>query len=378
MGSGAATRQEVEKLIGKDRLKDAVKQAKLLFKDQGTPENHQLLERAYFLRARQLVALGMPDSAIEVARHLLEFGLTTDEWVDDFVRLLMTLGLTDQAFEIQARSGSPEMKDQLAMLAADQAVIHPERMRDISPEMAREAGLIRQSLEKLQAGDDERGLALLRDLPRSSPLSDWKFFVRGLAAHYRGNSAEAQSNWDRLDENRKPRQIVNRLLRLSDIHEKTGADADLALLEKVAYGEPVLPRLSELQSMLANHDWDKVNRLLVLLRHSLRRLDPKLAERLTRILIVHLLREASEQDLDEAERFLSTFTRLAEPLAIDPHWNRFWAIATDMTEAEGATARGFWTKYTHDLETIPALSPAERPWLKRWSGIAWPGCIVTR
>ena len=42
------------------------------------PENHQLLERAYFLRARQLFALGMPDSAIEVAEHLLEFGLTTE------------------------------------------------------------------------------------------------------------------------------------------------------------------------------------------------------------------------------------------------------------------------------------------------------------
>ena len=44
------TTQEVEKLIQKDRLKDAVKQAKLLFKEDNTPENHQLLERAYFLR----------------------------------------------------------------------------------------------------------------------------------------------------------------------------------------------------------------------------------------------------------------------------------------------------------------------------------------
>ena len=34
----------------------------------------------------------MPDSAIEVARHLLEFGLTSGEWADEFVRLLMNLG----------------------------------------------------------------------------------------------------------------------------------------------------------------------------------------------------------------------------------------------------------------------------------------------
>ena len=47
--------REVDKLIGKDRLKEAVKAAKLCFKEDGTPENHRLLERAYFLRARQLL-----------------------------------------------------------------------------------------------------------------------------------------------------------------------------------------------------------------------------------------------------------------------------------------------------------------------------------
>ena len=85
-------RHEVEKLIQKERLKDAVKQAKLLFKDESTPENHRLLENAYFLRARQLLELRMPESAIEVARHLLEFGLTSTEWADEFVRLLIKSG----------------------------------------------------------------------------------------------------------------------------------------------------------------------------------------------------------------------------------------------------------------------------------------------
>ena len=153
LAPAGSIRQEVEKLIQKDRLKDAVKAAKLCFKDESTPENHRLLERAYFLRARQLLQLGMADSAIEVAEHLLEFGLTSDEWTDDFVRLLMNLGLADEAFQIQAKSGRPELKDQLLGLAADQAVIHPGRIQDTSPEIAREASLIRESLEKIRAGD---------------------------------------------------------------------------------------------------------------------------------------------------------------------------------------------------------------------------------
>ena len=207
-------RLEVERLIQKERYKDAVKQAKICFKAEGTPENHRLLEHTYFLRARQLVQLGMPSSAVEVAQHLLDFGVTANDWVDEFVRLLMSLGLSQKAFQIQERLGRPELKDELAELAADQAVIHPERIGQMSSEIARDATLVRQSLERLQAKDEAGAFSMLRDIARSSPLSEWKFFVRGLAAFYRGEAEEAKTNWDRLDPKRKALPITQRLLRL--------------------------------------------------------------------------------------------------------------------------------------------------------------------
>ena len=185
-GAKSSMRDEVERLIQKERFKDAVKQAKLCFKEESTPENHRLLERAYFLRARQLVQLGMPASAVEVAQHLLDFGVTANDWVDEFVRLLMSLGLSKQAFQIQERLGTPELKDRLVGMAADQAVIHPERAaRCRCRRSLAMPDLVRQSLERLQAKDEAGALSLLRDLARSSPLSEWKFFVRGLAAYYR-------------------------------------------------------------------------------------------------------------------------------------------------------------------------------------------------
>ena len=64
--SGSQLRMELDRLFQKERFKDAVKQAKLCYKEASTPENHQLLERAYFLRARQLVQAGMANSAVEV------------------------------------------------------------------------------------------------------------------------------------------------------------------------------------------------------------------------------------------------------------------------------------------------------------------------
>ena len=199
VGASSAPRAEAERLIEKERYKDAVKQAKLSFKEDASGENHRLLERAYFLRARQLLQQGMRTSAVEVAQHLLEFGVTASDSPEELVRLLITLGFQKQATQIQDRLGSPELRGRITELAADQLVIHPDRAGADSPDRAREALIIRQSLEKLQAGDEAGAMELLRDLPRSSPLSEWKFFVRGLAAFYRHDEAETKTNWDRLD-----------------------------------------------------------------------------------------------------------------------------------------------------------------------------------
>src|SRR5262245_7115126 len=142
--ASANLRREVERSIQKERYKDAVKQAKMAYKEEATPENHRLLERAYFLRARQLLYLGMRESAVEVAGHLLEFGVTGSDDLEELVRLLLGLGFEEQAFAIQDRLGAPELKEQLSGLAADQLVIHPDRAAASATDLARDAHLVRQ------------------------------------------------------------------------------------------------------------------------------------------------------------------------------------------------------------------------------------------
>src|SRR3954464_9130559 len=96
-------RREVERLIEKGRLKDAVKEAKLYHRQTNTPESHHLLERAYHLRAEQLHREGMPNSAREVAQHLLDFGLTDADLVEPFARLLVAVGMAQEALALQGR-----------------------------------------------------------------------------------------------------------------------------------------------------------------------------------------------------------------------------------------------------------------------------------
>jgi tetratricopeptide (TPR) repeat protein len=352
---------EVEDLFAKERYKEAVKQAKLCFSAASTPENHRLLERAYCLRGRQLIEFGMASSAVEVARHLLELGVTGGEHVTEIVRLLIDLGLREEAFETQERLGTPEMRNKLVVMEADRAVIDPDGSHDESGEVARDARLIRESLARLQARDEPGALLLLRDLPRSSVLSEWKFFVRGLAAYYRGETAEVKANWDRLDTARKAHLIAQRLLSFLDVDGADPGSERIKALEKLAYREPILHRLQELTSRLANQEWDKIFSLLGSLRQSLRRIDRKLAERLTLALSPSVMREAASVHPADARRLMSGFIRVAEPTAIDPRWSRLWAIMWDLSgELEPSESLECWGRYLEDLKSITALGDDER------------------
>ena len=357
--SGSALRLEVERLILRERYKDAVKQAKLCFKQEATAEHHRLLEQAYFLRACQLSQLGMPSSAVEVCHHLLDFGLTATDWVDEFIRLLMTLGLEQKAFHLQERFGNPELKNDLVAIAADDAVIHPERPERVSGEIVRDANLVRQALERLQSGDEAGAFLLVRDLPRSSPLSEWKLFVRGLAAFQNRNPREARTNWERLDPKRKAFVIAERMQHLVDENGPAENQAAIDSWETAAYGEPILARLHQVRGLAAHQQWDKVAGLLGPLQQRLKHIDPRLPERLTGVLLGGLVKESMRLPLSRASRLVGDFTRVAQPLAIDPHWNRLWAILWDGPQGQSEAAERYWLKYIDDLKTISAFSPRD-------------------
>ena len=353
---------QLERLISKQKYKDAVKQAKLIHKAEATPQSHRQLESAYFLRAQQLFHAGMPASAVEVSRHLLDFGVTDAKLVEDFSPLLVKLGLAQDAFRIQGRLESPESQSRLLLLAADQAVLHPERCRPSSPEVGQEAARVRQALEALYAGDEATALGLVRDIARSSPVSEWKLLVRGLAAFYRGDHDETQANWNRLDPERAPLRIARHLQNLHQGQsEKDAGVPDFAELESLVYGERILPRLRELSDLVAKNRWVDVLRRTSSLRLSLMAVDPRLAEKLTSSLLAPLLEHATSLDFASGTRLLRDFTQAAEPLAIDPGWNRLWALSWERPLDGMSQAIKYWTKYIADLESCAALKAKERP-----------------
>ena len=193
-------------------------------------------------------------------------------------------------------------------------------------------------------------------------MSEWKLLVRGLAAFYRGDQGETQANWNRLDPERAPVRIARRL---QDLHQgqsdKDAGGPDFAELEGLVYGERILPRLRELSDLVAKNRWVDVLRRTTSLRLSLRAVDPRLAEKLTSSLLAPLLDHATSLGYASGTRLIREFTQVAEPLAIDPGWNRLWAMTWERPLDGASEAIKYWTKYIADLETCTALKAEERP-----------------
>jgi hypothetical protein len=353
---------EIERQIQKGHFKDAVKQAKLLHKRENTPETRRLLERAYFLRADQLFALGMHTSAAQVARHLLDFGVTASDGLTELTRLLVGLELEGEAFALHERLGRPEERGRLEGMAADWAVVSPRRAARAGPRIEREARLVRESLAALQAHDETSAVAMLRDLPRRSPLSEWRFFARGLAAFYRRDETTVRANWERLDAERMAAQIALRLTQIVSAAGPTPARDKSAVetLETEAFGEPVLERLSQVCEQAARQEWERVLHWLGPLRRSLERIDPHLAERLTSVLSGSVIREAMRMDVEAAHRLVNGFTQVAKPTALDPEWSRLWALVWDGPHAEKSGAKAYWSCYAQDLERLGVFTAPER------------------
>ncbi len=226
VATGKPSAGETEALIQKGRFKDAVKQAKLCSKKKirrrttgcwSVPISCGLVSSSSsgWLPRRSR----WPSISSSSASH-------SSEWADEFIRLLMSLGLGQEAFEIQDRFGAPEMKDQLVVMAADRAVIHPDRAED---DFAGNSGRCKPRSTVARAAASQRrgrrGRCCCATWPAARPSREWKYFVRGLAAYYRHDSDDMKANWDRLDPERKAFSIAQRLLRL---WRRTGANTGRA------------------------------------------------------------------------------------------------------------------------------------------------------
>lgn len=344
-----ATRQ-----LEKGNVKQALKDARVAFRQAPTEETRRLLERAYIGRAQELLRFHDHASARPVIQGLLELGVTEPAVQAALPDVLIALGMLEH-IPGQQQMSDAERRDMLNK-TADFAVVRPDETPRSLPEIRAGAMAIRAALEAVERGDEPEMVTRLRDIPRSSPLADWKLFVRGLWAYYREVPAEMKANWDLLDPARFAARIAAPLKVLAGVAAAGPDDARLQSALRTLESAIASGRLSEqtleIAQLVSEREWRRAAQSLRATRTGLLRLDATLADRLRDWFVSELMDTKNSGLFDDVIRLID-----ADPL--DPHWNRARGKMAESSR-HADEFRQYWLRYLQDVERISAWSEAER------------------
>lgn len=351
--------QQALREFEKRDFKQALKDAKVCYRQDPSHEHRAFLERAFCARARELEQLGMPQEARHVVDGLLELGVTESSVREQLAGMSVTLGIQSKKAVPGMDDLSPEARARLLNEMVDRAVVKRIPGDSVTAELRPGLRAVREAFDALERGDEAQAIELLKEVPRNSPFADWKLFVRGLAAYFRCHRDEMAANWDRLAEGRAGSQIAAKLRSLADAAEagpRSPLPPGIGRLERPLLGTSVLHRLAEFQEALAADNVDDAVRVLREGRPDFKKLDAPLRNRLAEVLSSWAIRRGDGDFLDAMKRFLN-------PPDIDPRWNRAEALLNqhpdydDFEESEAS-----WLKYVRDdLPLVTAFSDDERP-----------------
>ena len=94
----------------------------------------------------------------------------------------------------------------------DAAVFDNSTLDSLSPELLTQACAVREALQLACDSRGEAALKRLSDIPRTSPYSEWRLYLRGLVPWMAADAVAAQDAWKRLDPNRRPGRIAKVML----------------------------------------------------------------------------------------------------------------------------------------------------------------------
>ena len=351
----------VRQHMANGNFRDALKLARVASRQVPGPQSQLLLEQAMLARSQELIRNDLFPQAIELLVPLAKSS-SDAEIRRALPGLLLRTGLLNLFPQFQ-NGATDEVRENLRAELFDLAVQHPEKA---APEDKELVLLIRESLKALEQSQDDAALELLRSVPRQSPGSQWRVFIRGLLGWYRQDAEAVEANWSRLEAQRLPARLATRLKTLAVAGKPgTGVSGLSRILERVVPGMRALTPLALLQSAMAREDWTGVLRSYEECRSALRTVDPAILARITNAVASRLIRAADTE-------LLMRFRRHAEPLPFDPRWNRTIALCAEASDWAEDDPEVSWQSYLGDLDRLEHFSAADRTLAKSlvWARMA--------
>jgi hypothetical protein len=97
-------------------------------------------------------------------------------------------------------------------IAADVAVFDDAVLATLSPDLAQQVSIVREALREATESRGEEAVKRVSAISRSSALSEWRLFIRGLVDWLAGNTNAADEAWQRLDRERRPGRIATAMM----------------------------------------------------------------------------------------------------------------------------------------------------------------------
>jgi hypothetical protein len=94
----------------------------------------------------------------------------------------------------------------------DAAVFDESAFASLPPELSAQVAAVREALAEAAASRGEEALKRVSAIPRSSSVSEWRLFVRGLVDWLAGKSEAASDAWKRLSPERRPGRIATAMM----------------------------------------------------------------------------------------------------------------------------------------------------------------------
>ena len=95
---------------------------------------------------------------------------------------------------------------------ADAAVFETAAFNGLTPDLQSHVTAVREALKHVCASQASEAAARIAEIPRSSPLSEWRLFIRGLTSWLDDDHSKAKDIWNRLDATRRPGRIATAII----------------------------------------------------------------------------------------------------------------------------------------------------------------------
>ncbi|HUG71713.1 MAG TPA: tetratricopeptide repeat protein [Pirellulaceae bacterium] len=344
--------ERAERELAKGNAKAALKDAKVAFRSEPTPSARKILESAWVERVEQLGRQKLNSEARAALRELIEFKPTDQFVCQQLPRLQVLVG--DPNADVAALF---ERQPELLIQLTDRAVLDWECLPPEHAGIPVQVAAVREALAAVEANDDNRSTALVKDIPRTSPLGEWKLFLRGLTAFYQSDGERTTANWQRLDPTRPPYRIARTLqAAVGDISPTDAVDVATSVkrLEKLLGGGDAYEQLVSLGESWRSGEWSK---FFADCRRYCQRHGKTHDATLRRIGDLAWRRAVREGNGNLFRRL----TALLPAPEIDPNWHRVRALFAECSSSGNANAvESAWKAYAQDMHKLPCLRDDER------------------